>query len=143
MNPDRHTLRLIYLAVVAAASFVLIAKPSIASEQRSETVKQHLEQLVCYDAIANPTMNRAPIEVTNDERSMIIARCLSQTGEFGSAMTRACVQQELASYEALLAYPEECAFFVVRCAKRLGQHGWGMVKICVDKDMEAERHSAD
>ena len=93
--------------------------------------------------MANPKGQGAPIEVTSDERSLIITRCLSQTGEFGTAMARTCIEQDLAAYRALLAYPEACAPFVVRCAKRLGQHGWGMVKICVDKDIEAERPSVD
>ena len=93
--------------------------------------------------MANPKGQNAPTEVTSDERSLIIARCLAQTGEFGSSMTRTCVEQDLAAYRAVLAYPEACASVVVRCAKRLGQHGWGMVKICVDKDIEAERPSAD
>ena len=106
-------------------------------------VKQDMERLACLDAIANKKGHAAPTELTSDERSLIIARCLSQTGEFGSAMARACVEQDLASYEALLAYPEECASFVVLCAKQLGQHGWGMVKICVDEDIEAERTLAD
>ena len=93
--------------------------------------------------MANPKGRGAPTEATSDERSLIIARCLSQTGEFGNAMTRMCIEQDLAAYKALLAYPEACASVVVRCAKRLGQHGWGMVKICIDKDIEAERPSAD
>ena len=58
-------------------------------------------------------------------------------------MTRACVEQDLSAYEALLAYPEQCAPFVVRCAKRLGQHGWGMVKLCVDQSIESEPAAAD
>ena len=144
MNPDRHTLRLICLVVVAVASGVLAVKASIASDrERSTMVKQDIERLACLEAVANPKGRGAPIEVTSDERSLIIARCLSQTGEFGSAMARACVEQELASYEALLAYPEACASVVVGCAKQLGQHGWGMVKICVDEDIEAERALAD
>jgi hypothetical protein len=106
-------------------------------------VKQDMERLACLDAIANTKGHAVPTEVTSDERSLIIARCLSQTGEFGTAMARVCVERDLASYEALLAYPEECASVVVRCAKQLGQHGWGMVKICVDKDVEAERASPD
>ena len=106
-------------------------------------IKQDTGRLACFEAVVNPKGRGAPIEVTSDERSLIIARCLSQTGEFGSAMARACVEQELASYEALLAYPEACASVVVRCAKQLGQHGWGMVKICVDQDIEAERALAD
>ena len=144
VNPDRHTLRLICLAVVAVASCVFAVQASVASDrERSTMVKQDMERLACLDAIANPKGHAAPTEVTSDERSLIIARCLSQTGEFGSAMARACVEQDLASYEALLAYPEECASFVVLCAKQLGQHGWGMVKICVDEDIEAERTLAD
>ena len=86
-------------------------------------IKQDTERLACLEAVANPKGRGVPIEVTSDERSLIIARCLSQTGEFGSAMARACAEQGLTAYEALLAYPEECASFVVRCAKQLGQHG--------------------
>ena len=146
MNADGCTWRLVCLAAVVAcwASCVFGPKPSIAAErERSTTAEQDTERFACLDAIANPKGQGAPIEVTSDERSLIIARCLSQTGEFGSAMTRRCVEQDLAAYEALLAYPETCGSFVVHCAKRLGQHGWGMVKICVDKDIEAERPSAD
>ena len=114
-----------------------------ADRERPAVVEPTVERLACLDAIADPKGQGAPIEVTSDERSLIIARCLSQTGEFGSAMARACAEQDLAAYKALLAYPEACASVVVRCAKRLGQHGWGMVKICVDKDIEAERSAAD
>ena len=144
MSSDGHVLRLICLVVMAVASCVLTVEAPIAADrERSVMAAQDVERLACLDAIANPTGQEAPVEATSDERSMIITRCLSQAGEFGSAMTRACVKQDLASYEALLAYPEECASFVVRCAKRLGQHGWGMVKICVDKDIEAEGALAD
>ena len=146
MNPDRQTWRLLCLAVMAAcwATCVFVPEPSIASEREpSTTVEQNTERLACLDAVADPKGQGAPIEVTSEERSLIIARCLSQTGEFGSAMARKCVQHDLAAYEALLAYPEACASFVVPCAKRLGQHGWGMVKICVDKGIEAERPPAD
>ena len=144
VNPDRHTLRLICLAVVVVASCAFAVQASIASDpERSTMVKQDMERLACLDAIANPKGHAAPAEVTSDERSLIIARCLSQTGEFGSAMARACAEQDLASYEALLAYPEECASHVVRCAKQVGQHGWGMVKICVDEDIEAKQALAD
>lgn len=146
MNPDRYTWRLTCLAVMAAwwASCVFGPEPSIAADQeRSAVVEQAAERLACLDAMANPKGQDAPTEASSDERSLIITRCLSQTGEFGSAMARACAKQDLAAYEALLAYPEACAPFVVHCAKRLGQHGWGMVKICVDKDIEAERPSAD
>lgn len=147
MDADRYTWRLVCLTAMVAwwATCVSSPKPSIAADREpsARVVEQSTERLACRDAVADPKGQGAPIEVTSDERSLIIARCLSQTGEFGSAMARKCVQQDLAAYEALLAYPEACASFVVRCAKRLGQHGWGMVKICVDKDIESERPSAD
>ena len=146
MAPGRHTWRLICFAALAVcwASCAFGPEPSVAAErERPAVVEPTVEQLACLDAIANPKGQGAPIEVTSDERSLIITRCLSQTGEFGDAMTRMCVEQDLAAYKALLAYPEACASVVVHCAKRLGQHGWGMVKICVDKDIEAERPSAD
>ena len=85
MNPDRHTLQLICLAVVAVASCVFAVQVSIASDP---------ERLACLEAIANPKGHAAPTEAS-DERSLIITRCLSQTGEFGSAMARACVEQGL------------------------------------------------
>ena len=144
MNPTRHTFRLTCLAVVAVASCVFAVKGSLASErERPAMVQQDVERLACLDAMANPQGHGAPVEATSDERSKIIAGCLSQTGEFGTAMTRACVEQDLSAYEALLAYPEQCAPFVVRCAKRLGQHGWGMVKLCVDQSIESEPATAD
>lgn len=146
MAPGRYTWRLICLAAIAAcwASCAFGPKPSVAAEREQPAIaEQDAERLACLDAIANPEGQGAPVEVTSDERSLIITRCLSQTGEFGDAMTRMCVQQDLAAYKALLAYPEACASVVVRCAKRVGQHGWGMVKICVDKDIEAGRPSVD
>lgn len=146
MAPVRYTWRLMCFAAIAAcwASCACGPKPSVADErERSTIAEQDTERLACLDAIANPRGQGAPTEMTSDERSLIIARCLAQTGEFGNAMTRMCIEQDLAAYRALLAYPEACASVVVRCAKRLGQHGWGMVKICVDKDIEAERPSAD
>ena len=67
----------ICLAVVAVASCVFAVQASIASDP---------ERLACLEAIANKKGHAAPTEVTRDERTLIIARCLSQTGEFGSAM---------------------------------------------------------
>lgn len=126
------------------AGCVFATQVSIAAgQERSAPGRQKMERLACLDTIANPKKGGPPIEVTSDERSRIITGCLSQMGEFGSAMTRACAERDLSAYQALLAYPEACAPFVVRCARKVGQHGWGMVKICVDKDIGSERTAAD
>ena len=98
---------------------------------------QDTARRACLAAIADPAADQAPAKATSDERSLIINRCLAQAGEFGAAMVRACAEKDLASYEALLAYPEACAPFVVGCAKRVGRHGWGMVRTCVEREIAA------
>jgi hypothetical protein len=144
MIPVRQLLWLVCVAIVAVAIAVLTVKASAAADTEAPaTGSQDAERLACLEAIANPVGDQAPVKATNDERSMIISRCLAQTGEFGVAMARACARKDLASYEALLAYPEACAPFVVRCAKRVGQHSWGMVKICVNTDIGGEQGSKD
>ena len=144
MNPVRPPLWLISIALVTAAFFVVDLKASvIADADTAIEGNQDTERLACLEAIANAVGDQAPAKATNDERSMIINRCLAQTGEFGAAMARACAEKDLASYEALLAYPEECGPFVVRCAKQVGQHSWGMVKVCVDKAIGAQQGSED
>ena len=140
MNPVRRLLRLMSLAIAAAVISVITVMASVAADTETPAAgNQDTEHLACLEAIANPVEDQAPGKATSDEQSLIISRCLAQAGEFGAAVARACVEQELASYEVLLAYPEACGVFVVRCAKRVGQHGWGMVRICVDKDIGREQ----
>ena len=144
MNPVKPALWLVSLALLTAAFFVVHVKASVAADaEKAVPGIQDAERRACLEAIANPVGDQAPAKATNDERSMIINRCLAQSGEFGTALVRACAEQDLASYEALLAYPEACAPFVVRCAKRVGQHSWGMVRICVDKDIGGAQGSED
>ena len=144
MNPVRSPLWLISLALMTAAISVIDVKAPVAADAVTDIVGNHdTDRLACLEAIANPVGDQAPAKTTDDERSKIINRCLAQTGEFGTAMVRACADRDLASYEALLAYPEACAPFVVRCAKRVGQHSWGMVRICVDQDIGAEQGPED
>ena len=144
MNPVRQLLSLMSLAIVAAAlSVVAIKAPAAADSETSAAGSQDTERLACLEAITNPVGDQASVKATSDERSMIINRCVAQAGEFGTAVVRACAEKDMASYEALLAYPEACAPFVVRCAKRVGQHSWGMVRICVDKDIGREQGSED
>ena len=128
MNPFRRPLWLLGLALAAAIAH---------GAETPAAGPQDTARLACLAAIADPAADQAPAKATSDERSLIINRCLAQTGEFGAAMVRACAAKDLASYEALLAYPEACAPFVVGCAKRVGQHGWGMVRICVEREIAA------
>ena len=143
MNPVRQPLRLARLAILAAAISLLSVCASVAAGAESPADGLDTDRLACREAIANPVEGPEPVKATSDERSLIINRCLAQTGEFGAAMVRACAEKDLASYEALLAYPEACAPFVVGCAKRVGQHSWDMVKICVDREIAADQGQED
>ena len=60
-------------------------------------------------------------------------------GEYGSAMVKACVDQDMAAHSALQTYPSEHAPIIERCIKMMGTYGWNMVKACTDQDIEAER----
>lgn len=82
-------------------------------------------------------------DVSRDERKAVIARCRAQMDEYGSAMVKACVDQDMAAYQALQAYPDNHTPFIERCVRHMGQYGWSMVKACTDQDLEAERALAD
>lgn len=144
MNPVRRPLWLVRLVILAAAISLIGVRGSVAAGAESRAADGHAaDRLACREAVADPVEGAEAAKATTDERSMIINRCLAQTGEFGAAMVRTCAERDLASYEALLAYPEACAPFVVRCAKRVGQHGWGMVKICVDGEIAGDQGQED
>lgn len=69
----------------------------------------------------------------------IISRCRSQMGEYGSAMVKACVDQDIKAADLLTRYPLEAKSLIARCHSQMGEYGWAITKACVDQDMEAER----
>lgn len=73
------------------------------------------------------------------ERENIIARCRKQMGEYGSAMVKACVDQDIEALNALASYPEKAKPFIARCQRQMAEYGWSMVKACTDQDIEAEK----
>ena len=132
------------LAMAAAAiSLLSVCAPVAAGPEPPAADGLDADRFACREAIADPAEGPEPAKASSDERSLIINRCLAQTGEFGAAMVRACAERDLASYEELLAYPEACAPFVVGCARRVGQHGWGMVRICVDREIAGDQGQED
>lgn len=72
-------------------------------------------------------------------REEIIARCRAQMGEYGSAMVKACVDQDIEALNALASYPEKAKPFIARCNQQMVEYGWAMVKACTDQDIEAEK----
>ena len=67
----------------------------------------------------------------------VVDRCLYQVGEFGAAMVRACVDQDLSAARALSQYPEEVKEIVARCTRHMQRNGWSMVKACADQEIQA------
>ena len=67
-----------------------------------------------------------------------VNRCMGEVGEFGDAMVRTCVEQEVSAAKALASYPREARETVARCTERLQGRGWSLVKMCVDRDVEAD-----
>lgn len=70
-------------------------------------------------------------------RSSAIARCREAMGDYGSAMVKACVDQDVAAYQALASYSAHEAM-ILRCRRNMESYGWAMIKACVDQDIEAE-----
>ena len=68
----------------------------------------------------------------------IIERCRAQMSEYGSTMVKACVDQDLVAFNALLKYPSESKELFERCKGQMLPYGWNMVKGCVDQDIEAQ-----
>ena len=64
-------------------------------------------------------------------------------GDYGSAMVKACADQDIEAYQALERYPVELRSFVDRCEREMGRYGWSMVKACADQDIDAERALSD
>lgn len=91
-------------------------------------VKWHV--IVLVTAISGPSFA--------GEREDIIARCRAQMGEYGSAIVKACVDQDIEALNALASYPEKAKPFIDRCRRQMAEYGWAIVKACTDQDIEAE-----
>ena len=59
--------------------------------------------------------------------------------EYGSAMVKACADQDIEALNALASYPEKAKPFIARCRQQMSEYGWAMVKACTDQDIAAEK----
>ncbi|MCY4478943.1 MAG: hypothetical protein OXB97_03520 [Rhodospirillales bacterium] len=103
------------------------------------------QRLACYDLLAKESLSQEVPESSADtseeaaERKRIISRCREEMGEYGSAMVKACADQDIEAYQALASYSGELRTFIDRCEREMGRYGWSMVKACADQDIDAER----
>jgi hypothetical protein len=77
-------------------------------------------------------------QATNTAMQEIISRCRTQMGEYGAAMVKACVDQDIEAVTALDSYLNTHKAVVARCNEQMKEHGYAMVKACVEQDIEAE-----
>jgi len=91
--------------------------------------------------------SRGSKKTDKDVKDEIIERCRAQMGEHGSAMVKACVDQDLEAFSTLMKYPSESKEIIDRCKGQIVSYGWNMVKACTDQDTEAktalQKYAAD
>lgn len=84
------------------------------------------------------------IVVADDIRRSIINHCRDQMGDYGSAIVKACVDQDIAAHAALQGYDGRYSEIIERCTRQmLSVGGWAVVRACTDQDIEAERALED
>lgn len=77
--------------------------------------------------------------ISDTEKTAVIERCKDQMNQYGAAMVKACVDQDLEAYEQLQVYSSQHEKIVGRCTEATKQFGWSMIKACVDQDIEARQ----
>ena len=80
----------------------------------------------------------APSQASANVKQEIITRCRTQMQDYGSAMVKACVDQDIAALRSLNRYPKEHQTIVSRCHRQMKDYGYAMVKACADQDIQAE-----
>lgn len=81
----------------------------------------------------------AAVHAGTDVKKEIIDRCKTQMGQYGAAMIKACVDQDIEALAAINEYSDTHKSTVSRCMKQMRQYGFSMVKACADQDIEAEK----
>lgn len=126
---------------VATGLFGLDTSLAATDLESCAAIQDGAERLACYDGLASgPGVSERNAQT---ERDTIIARCREQMGQYGSAMVKACVDQDMAAYSVLQTYASEHGWIIERCVNMMQTYGWSMVKACADQDIEAERALSD
>lgn len=91
--------------------------------------------LMLIAGMAGPVFGQS----ADDIKQEIIDRCRQSMSEHGAAIVKACVDQDIEAYNALVEYPDKYDSIVNRCINDMRGHGWAIVKACADQDIEAEQ----
>ena len=154
----RYSLVTALLAVLAVAQPAAAESKDCSSLQKCAMLTDDENRLACYDGLfraateeaSKPTGGFWGRDAESQEAAaqkrvlaIVMKRCRREMQAYGSAMVKACVDQDMAAYRALLDYPSEHFSIQARCSGQMAQYGWAMVKACVDQDVEAERALKD
>ena len=128
------------LLIACAGCLFGISTATALDWMQCSTIEHDTERLSCYDSIAAESAGgHISSNDWNMEKEIIISRCRTQMGGYGSAMVKACVDRDIAAYEEVTDYPDSLTAFIARCKRQMGEYGWAMVKACADRDIAAER----
>lgn len=142
------------LAMLAVAQLAAAESRNCSSLQKCAMLTDDKNRLACYDGLfraateeaGKPTGGVWGSDTESEEAAaqkrvlaIVMRRCRREMQAYGSVMVKACVDQDMAAYRALLDYPPEHLSIQARCTGQMAQYGWAMVKACVNQDVEAER----
>ena len=130
-----------WVACLVFFAMAWIVPTSAADVNRCAMIADDAPRLACYDKLMG-RIAPSPSSAQGDQENIqdkIIERCRREMTSYGSAMVKACVDQDIDAYRALQSYPPEHSTMVDRCKREMGTYGWSMVKACADQDIEAER----
>ena len=135
------SIRLIIATVCWALWMSLAGAPTAAADlKRCAAIADDGRRLACYDELAGRAAPSPSAQGDQDNiQDEIIDRCRREMASYGSAMVKACVDQDIEAYQALQSYSDEHSAMVDRCKREMGTYGWSMVKACADQDIKAER----
>ena len=87
--------------------------------------------------LASAAISIEPSLSAQDVKAEIIQRCKSDMGDYGAAMVKACVDQDIEALRSLNKYPDKYSNIVGRCFADMQEYGYAMVKACSDQDINA------
>jgi hypothetical protein len=73
-----------------------------------------------------------------DLKKEIIDRCRADMGEYGAAMVKACVDQDIEALGKISDQIEAHQDIVARCMSSMREYGYSMVAACAEQDIDAE-----
>jgi len=92
------------------------------------------KSLVRLKSVSKNTTEKSSSEIV----SQIISRCKKDMGQYGAAMVKGCVDQDVKAVADIVPLLKTYPLASQRCLNDMGQYGYAMVKGCITQDINAE-----